>query len=268
MAVTEMQRRNGKRGIGTAARARIVRVGLAVLVFFYATDALFMNGVAVAAGIETAAANKGSEKVRADLTAFLKNGAVGQDVSVEIPPVSTFKFNREKFPGEIRTEFSTRRVPPYRGRIAVTVSLFAGDRLVRRAIVSPYVLLSEEVVVASRDLRRGEVLAPKDLEVAKRDQARLGRGVFASVDDLLGLRLKRSVRQGGVILEAATEEVPIVERGDRVVVVLESGAMKLQSIGFAKETGIIGQWIRVQNMESKRELSGRLDGAGRVHVAF
>ena len=64
------------------------------------------------------------------------------------------------------------------------------------------------------------------------------------------------------------EGVPVVERGDRVLLVLEDGPLRIQATGRAQESGVVGEWIRVRNLDSKRELSGRVDREGRIHVAF
>lgn len=52
------------------------------------------------------------------------------------------------------------------------------------------------------------------------------------------------------------------------MLVLQSGALMIQATGQAKERGATGDWIRVVNLDSKRELTGRVDREGRVHVAF
>ncbi|MFK7898689.1 MAG: flagellar basal body P-ring formation chaperone FlgA [Myxococcota bacterium] len=225
-------------------------------------------GSAASEVTEISDAEDGARRVREDLIVFLEGDAADSEASVRVPALSSFNFDRERYPGALRTELSSRTEAPYRGRVAVTVSLFAGNRLIKRSIVSPYVQIGEDVVVASRDLRRGDVLKGGDLEVVERDQARLRSGYFGVTEDLVGTRMRRSIRRGNVIFSAAVEEVPVVERGDRVVVVLESGALRLQSVGRAQEAGGVGEWIRVLNLESKKELSGRLDRSGRVHVAF
>ncbi len=258
--------RGGEEALRVSARAYAFILPWAVLV-------ILLSGVGVAHAEDDAKAGRdGPAQVRMDLLAFFEaEGGTegnGPDTSIMLPPLAAFEFDSSRYAGSVRTELTSRMEPPYRGRVAVTVSLFAGERLIKRAIVSPYVQVGEQVVVAARDLRRGEILSQQDLQVVERDQARLAQGFFGQVEDVVGTRMRRSLRRGRVILASATEEVPVVERGDRVIVVLESGAMKLQSIGRAQEAGVIGEWIRVINLDSKKELSGRLDRAGRVHVSF
>lgn len=213
-----------------------------------------------------AVAESGEARVRADLQRFLQRGAGGG--SVELPPLAVFEIDRERHPGPLRTRLSTESDPPFQGRVPVTVELLVGDQVVARHIVSPYVRVLQTAIVPARDLRRGETLGPNDVRVAKVDAARMRGDLVRTVDDVVGRRLKSSVREGRPLRNSQIEVIPVVDRGDRVVLVLESGAIRIQAIGRAQEAGAIGQWIRVLNVDSRREVSGRVDPDGNVHVAF
>ncbi len=213
-----------------------------------------------------AAAESGEARVRADLQRFLQQGAGGG--SVELPPLAVFEIDRERHPGRLRTRLATESEPPFQGRVPVTVELLAGDQVVARHIVSPYIRVLQAAIVPVRDLRRGETLGPDDVRVAEIDVARIRGGLVRTIDVAVGKRLRGSVREGQPLRESQIEVVPIVERGDRVMLVLESGGLRIQAIGRAQEAGAIGQWIRVLNVDSRREVSGRVDPDGKVHVAF
>ena len=124
------------------------------------------------------------------------------------------------------------------------------------------------MVVPRRDIQRGTVLDPSDFRRVDRDANRLPRDVVRDVAEVIGLRAKRSLRKDGVFRASQVEGIPLVERGDRVQVVLQTGPLSVSAMGRAQETGALGDWIRVLNVDSKRELSGRVDAEGRVHVAF
>lgn len=223
--------------------------------------------VALAAGA-VQAEQAGVATVRADLERFIRARVEDGSVAIKIPNLAIFEFDRSRHPGALRTELSSRSREPFRGRVSVTVALYAGDRLVKRNVVSAYVRVTERIVVASRDLRRGDILEPGDLTHAERDSVRMPTDAIRSIEDALGFRMKRSLRRDRELRRSQIEKVPLVERGDRVMLVLESGALRIQAIGRTKEAGAAGEWIRVINVDSKRELSGRLDREGRVHVAF
>ena len=221
---------------------------------------------ATAAGVR--AESPAVERVRADLERFLDVGVQDEEATIEIPPLRAFDFDLSRAPGEIRTELSTRSSPPYRGRISVTVALYVGEQLVKRAVVSPYVELLDRVVVSSRSLVKGRVITQEDLAYASRDRAASPTDVVRKLESIVGLRAKRGISSDQLVRSGDFESVPIVERGDRVTLVLIQGPLLIQSAGLARETGGMGDWIRVVNLDSKRELTGRVDREGRVHVAF
>lgn len=235
-------------------RAGLLAIGLAV--------------VGVAATQAAAAETAGEARVRADLERYLRRGAESPRATIELPPLTRFAVEAGSFEGALRTELSTRAEPPFAGRVSITVELHAGDQLLRRGVVSPTVRVIEKVVAPARNLRRGDVVGPEDLQIVERDRTRLPPDALRDPAEIVGLRLKRSVRENTVLRISHVERVPIVERGDRVAIVLETGPLQIRSIGKAQEPGAVGDWIRVVNLDSRRELSGRVDREGRVHVAF
>lgn len=209
-----------------------------------------------------------AERVRADVERFILERVEGEPSAIEIPELRAFDFAVSGVPGEVRTELSTRSPSPMHGRVAITVSLYVGQQLVKRGVVSPYVTMSDRVVVAKRALARGHVVTPEDLAYADRDRAASPGDVARNAELVVGQRARRSLAADQVLREGDFERVPVVERGDRVTLVLKHGPLVIQTLGKAQETGAAGDWIRVVNVESKREVSGRVDPEGRVHVAF
>lgn len=229
--------------------------------------------VASGAGMATSepsepAASSTLPRVRADLEAFVGERIEGDAATVEWPELRAFDFDPSNAVGEVRTVLSTRSATPLRGRVAITVSLYVGDLLVKRGVVSPYVKVPERLVATARPLTRGHVLGEADLVYSERDRATAPGDAMRDPAALVGLRLKRSLGGEQLVREGDVERVPLVERGDRVTLMLQHGPLLIQAIGRAQETGAVGDWIRVVNLDSKRELSGRLDREGRVHVAF
>lgn len=221
----------------------------------------------------TAGADDGEDRVREDVERFVRariarTEAEGARTSIDVPPLTSFIVDRDRYPGPLRTEISTRAAEPLRGRVPLAVSLYAGDHLVRRAVIAPYVRRTERVIVPARDIRAGQVLAPEDFTRVERDANRLPRDVVRSKAEVTGLRAKRSLRKDRVFRASQVEGVPLIERGDRVQIVLQAGPLRVSAMGKAQEAGALGDWIRVVNVDSKRELSGRVDREGRVHVAF
>lgn len=219
-------------------------------------------------GADAPAVESTSVRVRRDLEAFIRERVEGEPRAIELPSLRAFDFEVAAGTGEVRTELSSQSEVPLRGRVSISVSLFVGQRLLKRAVVSPYVAMPDRVLVATRSLARGHVLSTADLALVERDRAASPRDALRTPEDGVGLRVKRSLPADQILRAQDVEPVPVVERGDRVTLVLQRGALRIQATGKAQETGGIGDWIRVVNLDSKREISGRVDQEGRVHVAF
>lgn len=245
--------------------------GHAILSKGWTTAALGWLGVIAIVLLAATAARAESpsiERVRTDLERFIAERVDAEPSAIELPELRAFDFDVSRAPGELRTELSTRSATPFHGRVAITVALFVGDQLVKRAVVSPYVRLSDRVVITARALKKGDVIAQGDLAYSDRDRAESPGDAVRDLEAMVGLRAKRALAGDQLLREGDFEPVPVVERGDRVMLVLQSGALMIQATGQAKERGAAGDWIRVVNLDSKRELTGRVDRDGRVHVAF
>jgi flagella basal body P-ring formation protein FlgA len=232
------------------------------------TNALVLLVALVCFATPAIAESPAVARVRSDLERFLGEHVEGEGAKVEIPELQAFDYDVSRVPGELRTELSTRSPMPFHGRVSVAVALFVGDQLVKRAVVSPYVRIDERVVVTTRALSKGDVIAREDLAFSERDRAELPGNVVRDLESLVGLRAKRGLSGDQLVRVGDFEPVPLVERGDRVMLVLEAGALRIPAAGEARERGAAGDWIRVVNLDSKREISGRVDPEGRVHVAF
>ncbi len=124
-----------------------------------------------------------------------------------------------------------------------------------------------EVVVASENLTRGELLDAGRVELVYQDISRL-RGPIFSVEDVVGKRVKRSVRLGDVLEQQQVEFPPVVKRGERVTIQAHGRGLVLTAVGEAKQDGRIGESIRVLNSGSRNEVLCQVVAPGQVQVEF
>jgi flagella basal body P-ring formation protein FlgA len=124
-----------------------------------------------------------------------------------------------------------------------------------------------EILVASDNLRRGEIISPRNVSYVEQDISRL-KQPFYDGDNVYGMRLKRSIRLGTPLLRKQVERPPLIERGDRVVIQANRGGLLLTDAGEAKEKGRINETIRVINLRSRKVILGRVAEAGLVTVDF
>ena len=146
----------------------------------------------------------------------------------------------------------------------VWVDVEAGGERLGRAWVRLEIARGRPVLVLTRTLRRGDVVAPEDLEV------RSGQGAAKGHTDpsqVVGKQLARTLRAGSTLSPRDLESVPLVERGDLVRIVARVGGVVASTMGKSLETGGVGDLVRVENLQSGRLLTGTLQEGGVVEIA-
>ena len=122
------------------------------------------------------------------------------------------------------------------------------------------------VLVSAKPLTRGTVLKESDLVPLPRDAAKLPHGYFVELDELVGLRLKRSLRAGEPTVPSTVSVPPMVERGQEVLLSASLGEIEVTMKGQALEDGVPGERIQVRNLSSRRVVEAEVIGRNRVRV--
>jgi flagella basal body P-ring formation protein FlgA len=76
------------------------------------------------------------------------------------------------------------------------------------------------------------------------------------------------VRRGNALAPDSLDEVAPVRRGQKVKIRLTRGRLRIETVGLAREDGGVGDWIRVLNVASRREVIARVGEDGAVHVGY
>jgi flagella basal body P-ring formation protein FlgA len=147
--------------------------------------------------------------------------------------------------------------------VTVCVDVLAGGKRVGQAWARAEMYRSRPVLTLTRDVRRGEVLAPEDLQVSAGDQP---WNVLSDPAQAVGKKMKRSMRARAKLQARDLEVVPVVDRGDTVRLVARVGGVVASIPGKALEAAGVGETLRVENSSSGRPLSGVLRDGGVVDV--
>ncbi len=123
------------------------------------------------------------------------------------------------------------------------------------------------VAVAAQDLRRGTVLTREDIRLVTMDLAQL-RYPALDPQELVGKRTKRTLRLGEPFDRGGVEFPPLVRRGDLVTITGRGAGLVITATGIARADGEEGDFIRVRNSNSQREVLCRVAAPGEVEVEF
>jgi flagella basal body P-ring formation protein FlgA len=154
------------------------------------------------------------------------------------------------------------------GPMTVTVSFFQEGRLVQKLRVRVRVEIQGFVVAARTGLRRHQEIGENDVDLIKKNLSLLPPDVVTDLKNAVGKRLTLSVNGQEVLRSSMVEIPPLVKKGDRVILVIDHSYFKITTFGEVKEDGRRGEWIKLVNISSKKEVHGRVVDAHTVQVEF
>jgi len=134
--------------------------------------------------------------------------------------------------------------------------------------VPTLVSINADVVIAAHNLARGTALNASDLMLEKKDIARLRGNYFSNPAQAIGKVLKRNLQQGQVLNSQYMVIPNTIKKGSKVIILAHSSNIQVRMPGKALSSGAMGALIKVQNINSKKELEAIVMSPGVVKVAM
>jgi flagella basal body P-ring formation protein FlgA len=146
------------------------------------------------------------------------------------------------------------------------VKLHTKDGLQKDFTIQAFIRTFEDVLIAKRDLKRGEIADEDMFIVEKVETTFLRDGFVKDKGEILGKRLKKFLKKGEMVFVSYFEELPSVVAGERVKILAIVGNVKVETDGIAKSSGKINDNVRVLNLSSGKVIYGKVIGRGVVAV--
>ena len=124
------------------------------------------------------------------------------------------------------------------------------------------------VLVARQPLARGSVIQETDLDLVERNLASLPYGYYLDIQPVAGMVAKRTIAAATVITPNMVQAPRLVQRGQRVTVIAETGALRIRTVGKALSDGKSGDLVQIQAEGSKRVVDGIVVSQGVVKVTL
>ncbi len=124
------------------------------------------------------------------------------------------------------------------------------------------------VVVARRNLPMGHRIDQEDVTAEIRGGWRDHKDLYSQTSDVVGKKVWRPVAKGACIKTWHVRAHRNMQRGDAVVIVAESGGIRVQAPGRLLESGNPGDRVRVLNSASGKEVYATVVDSKTVTVPF
>lgn len=127
-------------------------------------------------------------------------------------------------------------------------------------------VLTVEVPVPSRRLFPEEIVQKDDITMVDMPLQRVGTFAIQDSSDLVGQQVRRMLVAGRPVPRQSVIPPRIIERGDKVRIVLDQGGLSLTATGRAMADAHAGQALRVVNLSSNKTIDAVATGKGIVKV--
>ncbi len=125
-----------------------------------------------------------------------------------------------------------------------------------------------DVVALSHPIKKNQVIREDDIYMKKIGLYDLSGSLLFDPGSVIGKRVKRFIKPGTLLTEEMIEEAPLVKKGDRVAIIVETGILTITASGEARMDGTKGKIIEVINSDSKKKIYAEVLDSGRVKVTY
>ncbi|CAM2789141.1 flagella basal body P-ring formation protein FlgA [Legionella steigerwaltii] len=122
------------------------------------------------------------------------------------------------------------------------------------------------IYVAKRALLKGSRLTQDDIYQTEMDVQKLNSGYFTEKDLLIGQICKKNIPPNSPLNPHNIEAAKLINKGERVSIVLNDNNLTVSMEGVAMEEGSLGETIKVRNLSSKKIIEAQVSAAKKVNV--
>jgi len=207
------------------------------------------------------------ERIEQIVKAFIQHQFAGKGQTVRIKEI------RGAEPvllprGSLSHQVVAPRNTTFSGSLPLTVTLKVNGEFEKRMMVTAVVEVLVDAVVTTRPLGRFKPIEESDVEVRPVDVSGLPSDYIAEPEAVIGKRTRRLLDANTVLRPDLVESQPIVKRGDRVLIVVESAGMRITAVGEVRQKGCLGERIPVANLDSNKVIQARVVDTQTVKIDF
>lgn len=189
----------------------------------------------------------------------------GRDYEVSVDPISREVIAPEGSDIRIDAETISNEMKP--GLNSVRLSVKADGKSVGTTFASVRVKVTASVLVASDQIEKGAPLTDRNTVWDKRDVSKVtGAITDKGASGFQEFVAKKTIRPGTVITSADVAFPDAIRQGDTISLVVKCGKVVLQTSAEAKQTGSVGDTIRVLSPVSTGEVRAKILEPGLAEI--
>jgi flagella basal body P-ring formation protein FlgA len=167
---------------------------------------------------------------------------------------------------EGRIGYVIEGTPRMFGLVAVPIRIEVDGKRFRTVFPQLEIKVWQEVWVLNRPMHRDDLFDPSLAHQDRRTMDQVLGAAITGLQDLVGTKARREIRQGSVLVDDMFERPQLVRSGQMVTVKLVSGDLTIVTQGLAVSNGSSGQLITVINPDTHKNYLAKVVAADTVEV--
>ncbi len=170
--------------------------------------------------------------------------------------------------GEVEWRFQCSPHTDFARPFYLNINFAVRGEVVKRAFLRTVLSIHETVAVAAVELKTSQPVAENDIRWERQRLLSTQQRPLKDISFLRSRRPRMTILPGRVLTEDLFLSVPLVKRGDNVVLVYESDRVRLKAQAKSLAAGQLGQRIQVMNPDSGKVLLAEVTDVGTARVVF
>lgn len=161
-------------------------------------------------------------------------------------------------PGQATVEVSASPRERFLGEVKVTLLFRVDGKDAATMRVVGKVERYCEVIHSVRAMKRDEVVTEADIQAVRINLTSRPDRYLLEPDHVVGKRLVSSIGPNKPLTPRDLDQPHLIKRGDPVTILYQQDGIRLSTRGEARDKGGLGDRIRIRNLDSKRNIQGRI----------
>lgn len=190
-----------------------------------------------------------AENIKKSLIDYIKDNS-NEDIEVEfLTPIETVRFKDSKISATIINKKNSN------GIINLQIQFKDESKNIKLLDVRARIIEYIKVPYATRNIPKNTLITLDDFDYKSVPDNNSNRNnKYSDVYKLMGKKSSRYITKGDIIQNDYVLEEKIIKRGDKVIVVVQVGAVSVKTVGTALENGNEGEIIKVSRDSSTKKI--------------
>lgn len=195
------------------------------------------------------------ENLKADLAKYLNSNLQGYEkINFEI-------INQPRIGMQDEISVDESRLFKSSGNMGYVPVIIKNKSGVVKSVLTVRLQLFKKSLVAQNTIKKGSEIKPQDFELILTDVAQIRGKIISELKTEHGLIASKNIEKGNILLQQYVDDLPLINRGDKIMAYVQSGNVIVSLDAIAREDGKVNQTIRVSGSDKKNYKARVIDNS-------